>query len=700
MYALLLGLEYAWLFLLALLGWIAGKKASGLLYAGTAARMKQKARKQLSWALWLTLLSLAQLLSVGLLMSWYSQDFWEYPLYLRTPLLLLPMLAVLLVSVPMLLRLRHAAKAEGDADGPLSPELRRLASAPALVVPYQALGLGAATAFYFALVPPTSWLTLETAIPAAVFLLAVGVFTVLHLRRNQLYSKPEAEVVNRRGRRAIRDLGIVVGVAAVGASLLFLAMQNSLLPGTVDMMAGKMDYGGGPVVASHNHGGHTMTASAGTAGTPVTQLTGPQTGTPDRRVTLMAEKGTIRMDSGKSVDVWTYNGEIPGPELRFREGELVEVTLLNKDIEGGVTIHWHGLDVPNAEDGVAGATQDAVMPGGQHVYRFVADQVGTFWYHSHQNSQEAVQRGLFGPLIIEPRSTQPSSAEDITVMTHVWSGAGFAIGTSDGVRQKQIEPGTKVRLRLINTDDWVIQKYTLVGTPFRVVAIDGESLNKPELLTNTRIELTTGGRMDLEFEMPNKPIYLSVGNSKKLGILMSPSGKADVPGLPAVSIAFDPLNYGEPTATPFNADSKFDRTFEVVLDNKLGFFNGRFNQLYTMNGEVFPNAPMFMVREGELIKVKFVNRGGVDHPMHLHGHHVLVLSRNGVPSTGSPWWSDTLDVRPGDTYEVAFRADNPGIWMDHCHNLQHAKAGMTMHLSYEGVTTPFAIGEDTHNHPE
>jgi FtsP/CotA-like multicopper oxidase with cupredoxin domain len=70
----------------------------------------------------------------------------------------------------------------------------------------------------------------------------------------------------------------------------------------------------------------------------------------------------------------------------MKQGELVEVTLVNKNIDSGATIHWHGLDVPNAEDGVAGVTQDAVMPGEKHVYRFIAEQTGTFWYHSHQES--------------------------------------------------------------------------------------------------------------------------------------------------------------------------------------------------------------------------------------------------------------------------------------------------------------------------
>ena len=87
-------------------------------------------------------------------------------------------------------------------------------------------------------------------------------------------------------------------------------------------------------------------------------------------------------------------------------------------------------------------------------------------------------------------------------------------------------------------------------------------------------------------------------------------------------------------------------------------------------------------------------------PMHPHGHTMLVLSRNGVPSSGSPWWTDTLNVAPGEVYEVALRADNPGLWMDHCHNLDHAAAGMVMHVAYRGVTSPFELGGTHGNSPE
>jgi FtsP/CotA-like multicopper oxidase with cupredoxin domain len=138
----------------------------------------------------------------------------------------------------------------------------------------------------------------------------------------------------------------------------------------------------------------------------------------------------------------------------------------------------------------------------------------------------------------------------------------------------------------------------------------------------------------------------------------------------------------------------------MMLGNRFGFYDGRFNVLYTINGEVFPDTPMFMVQKGDLVKVTFINHSFEDHPMHLHGHHLLVLSRNGDAVSGSPWWTDTLNVAPGETYEVAFLADNPGIWMDHCHNLDHAAVGMVMHLGYDAITSPFEVGRGTPNQPE
>ncbi len=101
---------------------------------------------------------------------------------------------------------------------------------------------------------------------------------------------------------------------------------------------------------------------------------------------------------------------------------------------------------------------------------------------------------------------------------------------------------------------------------------------------------------------------------------------------------------------------------------------------------------MFHVEEGDVVRMTITNDSGDVHPMHLHGHHAVVLSRNGEAASGSPWWVDSLNVADGDSYEIAFVADNPGIWMDHCHNLDHARDGLVAHLAYAGVTEPFRVG--------
>ncbi|WP_409343836.1 multicopper oxidase family protein [Paenibacillus sp. MBLB4367] len=698
MYELTVGLEMGPLLILFVLAWIAGAKASGLAYSGTYEQLRRKAGRQMLWSAILSVFALTVWSSIGMMVRSYAPIFWQDRLFLHAPLIAIPVVSIWISAFPKLWRLRK--QTFGKSGAVTEPGMLAEAARAGLILPYQTTALGAMTAFYYCFAAPVPFNWLEAAVPV-LLMLFVSVLLGMNQQHRCLTILRLQQAPARRhfALRAMRDASILCLAAVPAYFLLHDASQSSRLPDRIDMMAGAADYGGGTAL-SRNHGnGHAEHASVQPSAktVPVTALSGPRMEEPDRKITLTAEKKTVTLSSGKQIEAWTYNGQIPGPELRLKKGELTEVTLVNKDIEKGVTVHWHGLDVPNAEDGVAGATQDAVIPGESHTYRIRAEQVGTFWYHSHQDSKEAVQKGLFGALVVED-GAQPAPGKDITVMSHLWKGT-FAIGASDGIERMSIAPGTQVRLRLINTDDWVRQTYTLTGASFQVAAIDGAELHEPGTIENQKLVLTTGGRYDITFAMPDRPVYLGVGEGSKLGILMSPDGKGDIPAAPEGAV-FDPLHYGTPAATPFGSDSKFDRSFTMILDNKLGFFDGRFDSLYTINGAVFPNTPVFMVREGELIKTTIVNRGMVDHPMHLHGHHMLVLSRNGEPSTGSPWWSDTLDLVPGDTYEVAFLANNPGIWMDHCHNLVHAAAGMTMHLMYEGVTTPFAVGRETNNHPE
>ena len=231
-----------------------------------------------------------------------------------------------------------------------------------------------------------------------------------------------------------------------------------------------------------------------------------------------------------------------------------------------------------------------------------------------------------------------------------------------------------------------------------MLAIDGGDLNAPQVLSDTDLVLGGGGRYDVGFTMPGGPVTVALDRAAAR-LVLSPDGRSEGSEPPEGS-RFDPTVYGRPAPTPFGTASRFDCSFRLEVGQKLGFFDGKPGRQWTLNGGIFPDVPVFIVQRGDLVKVDVVNDTGSVHPMHLHGHHMLVLSRDGTPVSGSPWWSDTLDVAPHERYEVAFRADNPGVWMDHCHNLRHAGDGLTMHLAYAGVTTPFTVGGAGRNHPE
>jgi FtsP/CotA-like multicopper oxidase with cupredoxin domain len=469
-------------------------------------------------------------------------------------------------------------------------------------------------------------------------------------------------------------LAMLGGLAFLG----FLGWMwwESRLPASYEVMDyGVVELGGGPDGAA---AAFSVADEKGEAGKP------------DLRVTLTAEKAKVRLASGAEVNAWTFDRIVPGPELRVRQGDLVEVTVANKDISDGVTIHWHGLDVPNAEDGVAGVTQDAVLPGKTYTYRFRPEQVGTFWYHTHENASNGVKRGLYGALVILPRGPPPQKL-DLTLPVHTFSGR-TAIGLDDGVQRRAVEPGTQVRLRLLNTNSSAL-KVRLAGMQALVVAIDGGDIEPAPVGEGGEIEVGAGGRYDVAFTMPPADASAVVVGSKA-ALVLSPDGTGE-PTASRSGPVFDP-GARKPAAN--DVTGPFDRTFQLEIGQKPGFLDGRPGRHWSLNGKLYPRVPMFMVSQGDLVRIDLINHTGSVHPMHLHGHHFLVLSRN--DDAVAPWSTDTLDVRPHERYEVSFRASNPGLWMLHCHNLPHARDGLTMHVMYDGVTTPFRAGDAAHNHPE
>jgi FtsP/CotA-like multicopper oxidase with cupredoxin domain len=470
---------------------------------------------------------------------------------------------------------------------------------------------------------------------------------------------------------------LLVAVAGALAVLVPLGWmwQSSRLPGTYSVMdMGYEDTGGGPGAMSHA----SMARS-------VSSFVEDPARKADVRVDLTARKGAFRLATGERVDGYTLNGSSPGPTIRAVEGQLVEVHLANASVPDGVTLHWHGVDVPNAEDGVAGVTQDAVRPGRSHTYRFVADHAGTYWYHSHQVSHAQVQGGLLGALVIAPR--QPLG-QDALALLHVYRGRQTINGRT-GEDRVAAPAGTKVRVRVLNTDNGAAGVW-VSGGAYRVLAVDGYDLNEPSEVRDQAVRLTAGGRVDLEVTAPAR---VDIGGG---GALVVGEG---APATPQPLRVLDLLTYGRPAPLPFDGDEA-DRSFEYSIGRRPGFVDGRPGVHWSINGHLFPDVPMFVVSDGDVVRMHLENHSGAVHPMHLHGHHAVVLARNGVKATGSPWWVDSLDVGNGDDYDIAFRADNPGVWMDHCHNLPHADQGLIAHLMYEGVSEPYRIGGRGRNSPE
>ncbi|MCY9663960.1 multicopper oxidase family protein [Paenibacillus alginolyticus] len=447
-------------------------------------------------------------------------------------------------------------------------------------------------------------------------------------------------------------------------------------------------------MANHEHSSGAMSEAAmhthSATGVSCDSIVPKETSGPTRKFDLTAAKTVLQLDNGKAVDAWTFNNTSPGPELRVTEGDRVVVTLRNKDIEDGVTLHWHGINVSCSQDGVAGVTQDAVQPGEQFTYTFVASAPGTYWYHSHQMSSVQAKKGLLGSIIVEPRdkSALLSSAKEVTALYQRLDSSMLLNGSAKGLNVPG-KAGEQVRLRLTNGDNETMN-FSVDGAPFQVIAMDGHDLHEPGLLNGTNIPVGAGQRYDLLIKLPeSSKVIVRNQSAKGLSITL---GSGSEPGPTEGGAMFSFVDYGTPLPDDPSSNRRPDRSFDLRLGQSLF--------VKTINGRSFHEIPPMNVKEGERVNITLVNEGGGDHPFHTHGHTFRVLSKNGIPLKGSPVYLDTLLLKDGETYEVQLMADNPGLWMAHCHNLGHASMGMTMMMNYEGITTPYRGGTKSGNLPD
>lgn len=231
--------------------------------------------------------------------------------------------------------------------------------------------------------------------------------------------------------------------------------------------------------------------------------------------------------------------------------------------------------------------------------------------------------------------------------------------------------------------------------------MDGHDIANPTLIENELLPIGAAQRYDVEFTMPKSGMVHLVSGDPNMTERMqlratigdiTASGVSSMSDMPNVQAEpwFDFTHYGNGSpkgVQAFTLDQKFDKTFNMDL----GVAMNNSGMVYTINGKAFPDVPPFVVKTGDTVKVHIENKSGYIHPMHLHGHDFQVLTRDGKALTGSTVYLDTLEVLPGETYDIAFKADNPGLWMFHCHDLHHASAGMDVVLQYAGVSDPYNI---------
>jgi manganese oxidase len=219
---------------------------------------------------------------------------------------------------------------------------------------------------------------------------------------------------------------------------------------------------------------------------------------------------------GVMVTAYTYNGTVPGPMIRVTEGDQVRIVVKN-ELPHPTTIHWHGIEVPNAMDGVPGVTQDPILPGETFIYEFIAKPAGTFMYHSHYEGDIQVMAGLYAPFIIDPQGTETNPPDvDVILMISEWlmtGGQTFAAMPMSGMEPNYftingkafpdtetitVKKGERVRLRFIAIGQFIHPMH-LHGVPFKIVETDGHPVPEAAQLTKDTVSVAPGERYDIEF---------------------------------------------------------------------------------------------------------------------------------------------------------------------------------------------------------
>ena len=382
---------------------------------------------------------------------------------------------------------------------------------------------------------------------------------------------------------------------------------------------------------------------------------------------------------GKTTRSFGFNNGVPGPEIRGQQGQPLNVLLHNK-LEEGTAVHWHGIRLQNAMDGVPILTQNIVDPDGTYSYQFTPPDAGTFWYHSHYLSHEQIARGLMGPLIID-EANPPDVDHDITAMIADWRLDEDGQLTTDFgnmhdvahsgrmgnfarafLPEISLQTGARVRLRIINAAVDRVFHLSLLGLNGKIVALDGMPIAAPrafdtiELAPAQRVDVIADVEATLEIDMVTRTGNYILGQ-------INSSGEQTPRSTPI------------PTLPHNNAPRPRDISQELTLNMQGGAMNGRHggDNIWAFNNlSDLQSKPFGRFKRGETVKIQLLNDTSFAHGIHLHGHHFYETLSDGALGD----LRDTTLVQAGESREILCVFDNPGKWMLHCHMLSHQAGGM------------------------
>ena len=408
-------------------------------------------------------------------------------------------------------------------------------------------------------------------------------------------------------------------------------------------------------------------------------------------VDLEARETDWEIAPGRSIRAWGYNGQVPGPTIEARVGDVLEVRLTNR-LPEPTTVHWHGIRVPAAMDGTD-MVQRAIAPGETFIYRFRLPDAGTFWYHPHSNETVQMEKGLYGALIVRGTGEPVLDAERVLVLDDLKLDKKGRVAKFGGLIERhdgregdvrlvngKAEPeltlaaGQIERWRIVNASSARYVRLSIGGAPFRILGTDGGLVEAPisatEILLSPadRVELAVGpfaeGQVLAVEALTYNRTTIRRRKTERFATVSVKSAKPSMALIPERMRTIAPLVTGP-----------VDPTRTVKLGVRMNLRRG---VDFVINKEMHHRDQP--VKVGELQVWDVVNESLMDHPFHLHGFFFQVVEMNGRPPAWRSW-EDVVNVPPRSTVRIAWMPDDRiGSWMYHCHILEHHAAGMMAHF--------------------